>query len=108
MRNLQFGDIFTMSKIAKKLGIKVNIKDKSQEELGAELIMQTIENLYLAEKEIIKFFADLKGVSEEEITKMQPMELFKEFGEINGFQAYTARQIHDTEVIDLLLSRYGY
>ena len=88
MRGLQFGDIFTMSKIAKKLGIKVNTKDKSQEELGAELVMQAIENLHLAEKEVTKFFADLKGVSEEEISKMPPMELFKEFGEINGFQAF--------------------
>ena len=88
MRDLQFGDIFTMSKIAKKLAIKVNTKDKSQEELGAELVMQAIENLHLAEKEVTKFFADLKGVSEEEIIKMPPMELFKEFGEINGFQAF--------------------
>ena len=88
MRNLQFGDIFTMSKIAKKLGIKVIVKGKSQEELGAELVMQAIENLHLAEKEITQLFASLKGVDEKEITKTSPMELFQEFQEINGFQVF--------------------
>ena len=43
-----------MSKIA-KVGHKVNTKDKSQEELGAELVMQAIENLHFAEKEVTKF-----------------------------------------------------
>jgi len=88
VRKLGFKDAFTLSKIAKKIGIRTDVKGKTQEELGVEMVFKAIENLHLAEAEVTKLFADLKGISEKEVAEMPLMELFQEFQQIDGFKVF--------------------
>lgn len=71
MRPLKTKDIYTMSKILKKLDVKITLdlnkfKGKSQEQAGQEfflvLIKNALENLHLAEKEVNTFLAELVGI----------------------------------------------
>jgi hypothetical protein len=82
-----------MSKILKKMGLKkeLNIKDKSQEEVGAELIITVFENLYLAEKEVNEFLADVSGMSLDEFENLEiekVMEIISEFKNTSGISSF--------------------
>ena len=85
VRELQFGDLFTAMRIVKKVNIKpqlkefgtIDIKDKKKEEVekiqkekGIELFMHIIENLDMAEQDILKLMSDLSGLSAEEIKQL--------------------------------------
>jgi hypothetical protein len=93
LRKLKTSDIFKMSKILKKMGLKkeLNIKDKSQEEVGAELIITVFENLYLAEKEVNEFLADVSGMSLDEFENLEiekVMEIISEFKNTSGISSF--------------------
>ena len=93
LRKLKTSDIFKMSKILKKMGLKkeLSIKDKSQEEVGAELILSIFENLYLVETEVNEFLADLTGktVAEfEELGFEEVMEIINEFKNMSGISSF--------------------
>lgn len=76
MRRLNTLDIFTMSKIYSKMDIKLEVTTKTtQMELGAQLINKFIANIHKAQREVIDFLADLKGVDSKEIEQLG----FKEF-----------------------------
>lgn len=88
MRELKTSDIFKMSKILKKMGLKIDIDDKTtQTQVGALFIQRVLENIHQAEKEVNEFMADLKGMTPEEFSELpieKTMEIFKEFKEQPG------------------------
>lgn len=80
-RKLKGKDIFKVSKIMKKIGLKKEIsalatyleEGQSKEDLamnlGIEFFTMIIENIHMAEKEIFDFLADLLGMSAEEYSE---------------------------------------
>ena len=107
MRNLQFQDVFTMSKIIKKTGIKNEVKDifidtenrtgkhnnEITQEQGLQLSLLLFENLHYAEDEIFEFLTDLSGIKSEKLKKLsigETIELFKAFGKLEGLENFFA------------------
>jgi uncharacterized protein YdiU (UPF0061 family) len=93
LRELKTKDIFKMSKILKKMGLKkdINVTDKSQQEVGAELILTVFENMHLAESDINNFLGDLCGMTEDEFSELQfekVIEVIKEFKNIEGISNF--------------------
>jgi hypothetical protein len=88
LRGLKTSDIFKMSKILKKMGLKIDAdKEKTQVQLGAEVILSIFENIHLAENEVNEFLADLCGMKTEEFSELpieKTMEIIKEFKQIQG------------------------
>lgn len=84
MRNLKTSDLFTLSRIIKKMNIKDEIKalakditnlpdeekKKAEQALQVDLTMLFVENIGSAEKEIYKLFADLNNTTAKEIEDM--------------------------------------
>jgi hypothetical protein len=63
MRPLKTMDIFKMSKILKKLNVKLDVDEKiTQKQMGAQIIQRVVENLHLAENEVNAFLAELVGI----------------------------------------------
>jgi len=93
LRKLKTSDVFKMSKILKKMGIKkeIDLKDKTQVETGVELIITIFENLYRAEDEVNIFLADLLRVTKEEFEEFEIdkiMDIIEEFKEIIGITSF--------------------
>jgi hypothetical protein len=93
MRELIFSDVFKLSRILKKINIKneIDVKDKTQEEVGVAMFLALGENLYLAEKEINDFMGDLFGMSGEDFGKQNPtavMKCFDEFRNTKGVAGF--------------------
>ena len=119
MRNLGLKDVFTVSRILKKMKLdkdmltkvispkkpkveglteeqKKEAFAKAQSELGAEIIEFIIFNIGEAEEDLYKFIADLKGgdTKPEDIESLdfeQIGELVKEFQEMKGFKGFLDR-----------------
>lgn len=92
MRSLKFTDVFTVSRILKKMNIKIDFQSiQSGDQLGIELILKFMEGIGDAEEEVTAFFADLKGVKTKEIKELdfeQSAELLKEFQELPGLKSF--------------------
>lgn len=92
MRALKTSDIFKMSKILKKVNIKLETgKDTTQEEMGLQMIQKVLENIHLAEDEVSSFLGDLVGVEGKAFNELpiedtlQIISLFKEQKGISNF-----------------------
>ena len=94
MRALQTNDVFAMSKILKKLGIKFDVTAKNeagetvfktQEQIGSEAILQILENLHQAQREINAFLGSLVDKTGEEFGELdlieEAMPIIQEFKE---------------------------
>ncbi|MEZ7173585.1 hypothetical protein [Sporosarcina sp. OR05] len=83
MRPLMTMDVFRMSKILKKMDLKLEIKDgMTQEQVGAQVIQQIAENLHQAEEEVNGFLADLVGIEAKKFAKLpieETLEIFTLF-----------------------------
>lgn len=91
MRNLELRDVFTLSRILKKMQLKIDTKGFSAEELGNNLLFQFIENIGEAEKEVTEFLADLKGIDVERLRSSSIEEVFAmidEFKELPGLNTF--------------------
>lgn len=101
LRELKFQDVFTISRIIKKTGIKDEIKgifyDKVDEsgmentdvtqEQGLQLALILFENIHRAENEIYEFLSDLSGIDKEKILELsldETMKLLLSFGQMEG------------------------
>lgn len=72
MRSLKGNDIFVVSRMLKKLDIKLEVKKgMSQEELGGILIKQLFENLHIVQDDFNDFLGSLCGISGEEIGNLE-------------------------------------
>lgn len=104
LRKLKSRDMFKLSRIIKLMGLSKLIKlpnteGMTEEEKNAEsksfgvsLLFTVLENIYLAEKEIIDLLADLTGTSVKEVEELSFKELkdlitqlFKDESFINFF-----------------------
>lgn len=95
MRPLKTTDVFRMSKILKKLDVKTNeieiTKEMTEIQVGISIILKGLENLYLAEKEVSDFLADLVGITTEQFSELpiedtlQIITLFKDQKGIASF-----------------------
>ena len=93
LRKLKTSDVFKMSKILKKMGLKkeLDLKDKSQMEIGVELFVTVFENLYRAEEEVNIFLADMSGMKKEEFDELEIdkiMEIIAEFKDMIGMKSF--------------------
>lgn len=71
MRPLETDDIYTMSKIISKLGIKLELQGAvTQQQVGAQLIMKAISNLHLAKTEVNEFLAGLVDIDPKKFGKL--------------------------------------
>jgi hypothetical protein len=83
--------LIKLSLIIDKMGIAKDIKniDKpTNEEVGKELIMLLITNLYKAENEIYEFIADYKKITKEEAEELDVIPVFKELLNIEGMKDF--------------------
>jgi hypothetical protein len=97
MRNLIIADVYKMSKIMSKIGIKLDVKDKDQSEVGAELITKVVENLHLAEREVNDFLGGLIGKTGDEFAQLSIHESFvyiEEFKKLNGVKDFLKLASH--------------
>ena len=105
MRKLKTSDLFSMSRILKKMNIKDEIKGlskdvtgvtteekkKAEQSMEIDLAMLFVENIGSAEKEIYKFFADLAGKTAADIENMDLndfINLVKELFNQDGFASF--------------------
>ena len=85
MRKLKGADVFKMSRILKKMNLKLEVGDTTtQMEMGVQFIQRILENMHLAESEICEFLSELVGTTPEELSELpldeflQVVELFKQ------------------------------
>lgn len=101
LRKLKTKDIFPMSRIIKKIGIKeimkqaaaaldkkstgekINTEDK-QMQAGIEMLAVILENIYLAESEVNAFLADLVGLKPEQFAELDIEELTSVFDQLRN------------------------
>lgn len=96
LRGLKTSDIFTMSKILKKMNLKVDLVDaegkaKNQQQIGADFILSIFENIHTAEKEINDFLANLSGMTPQEFSELpieKTIEIFDEFKKLPGLSNF--------------------
>jgi len=91
LRELRTGDIFKMSRILRKMNLKLDFNDKSQDQMGGELILAIAGSLDLAEDEISEFIADLSGITAEEFKALpisESIKLINEFKAITGLKGF--------------------
>ncbi|MCD2345819.1 hypothetical protein [Clostridium guangxiense] len=96
MKELSFEDVFTISKIIKKMNIRKEIKgcindikpalsgDENKEDheelvesLGIDMALLFVENIPSAEKEVYSLFSNLTEKKTEEVKKMKATEIFE-------------------------------
>ena len=75
MREFIGEDIVTLSRIADKMQLKPDVDGKTQQQIGAEFLIQIFGKLHLADKEVWKLVADLHGLKAEDVSKMPVREL---------------------------------
>ena len=92
MRELKTKDIFKLSKILKKMELKIgDVAGKKQEQVGAELILEVFENLHLAEAEVNELLADMVSMTVSEFEELEidkTMDIIKEFKNVKGLSSF--------------------
>ncbi|HHY72703.1 MAG TPA: hypothetical protein GX497_05675 [Bacillus bacterium] len=88
MRSLKTADIFKMSKILKKMDLKIKLEEgASQAQVGVQLIQSILENVHQAEDEVNAFLAELVGLEVKEFSELpieDMLEIFNLFKEQKG------------------------
>jgi hypothetical protein len=97
-RKLITNDLFAVSRILKKMDLPIKLSDvenKSQDELGAELISSLlkglIENICMAQDEVNAFIGELIGLSGEEFGQLgidDTFEIIKAFKNIPSIGSF--------------------
>lgn len=81
MREFKTADIYKMSKILKKLNIKVDVNEKTtQQQLGVQMVQKIAENLHLAENEVNGFLAELVGIDASAFSELPIEDTFEIIG----------------------------
>jgi vesicle coat complex subunit len=90
VRQLITNDVFTMSRILKKLDLKFE-DTETDEELVLDLIKKVAENAYMAQNEINNFLGELSGMTGEEFGKLpikESLAIIKEFKQLDGIDDF--------------------
>lgn len=77
-----------LSAIIDKMQIKIGNAKGTQEEVGADLIMQVVSKAYKAEKEIYSFIADFKKITVKEAEDVDIIDFIKEIKEVSGLGSF--------------------
>lgn len=77
-----------LSAIIDKMGLKITNPKATQEEVGADLIMQVVSKAYKAEKEIYGFISGMKNCTVKEAENIDLVEFIKEIKEISGIGSF--------------------
>lgn len=96
-RELKGNDVFFMSRILSKMDLKLDVTEHStQEQVGADLILQILSNLHMAREDVNTFLGGLIGMDG------------KDFGELplETYMAYI-EQFKNAEGIANFLTRAG-
>lgn len=113
MRNFKTADLFTMSRILKKMDIKKDVvalakdisglsaegKKQEEEKLKVNLTMLLVENLGNAEQECYKFLADLSGKKPVDIENQsirETTDMIKEILSQDGFESFLSTAAKST------------
>lgn len=76
----------------KKMGLKIDAGEgKTQQQVGAELILSVFENLHLAENEVNEFLSDMVEMKVEDFEELpveKTLEIIKEFKNISGLSNF--------------------
>lgn len=95
-RNLKTKDLFSFTRIIKKMNMKSEIKElvqdvtgktdeekkAAEQELKIDLILMFVENIGNAEQEIYKLLADLSDKKPQEIEEQSPKDTFEMVNEL--------------------------
>jgi len=80
-----------LSAIIDKLDLKITDPKASQEQIGADMMMQIISKAHKAEKEIYAFVAETRGITPQEAEKVDLVQFVKEIasdaGVVNFFKS---------------------
>ena len=76
---LTIKQLIKLSAVIDKMQLKVSNPKAPAEEVGADLLMQAVGKLRVAEREIYEFVAAVNGVTSEEAQNVDIMEFVKEF-----------------------------
>lgn len=113
VRSLKTKDIFPMSRILKKIGLKDVIREaaanmaanaksankpedkrsaaaSAQMKLGADIVATLFENLYLAEEETNAFLADLVGMKPEEFAELELTDTLGIIDQLKGSKVFAS------------------
>ena len=100
MRDLKTKDIFTVSKIVKKMGLKVKeleiTETTTQMEAGVSFILKIFENLHLVQEESTAFFADITEMTVEEFEDLpisKTIEIIEEFKNTSGIESFLEQAV---------------
>lgn len=110
MRTLKTADLFSLSRILKKMNVKDDIKKvatnvtglaeedkkKAEQTMQIELMMIFVENIGSAEKEINKLLGDLTGKTPKEIEDLglpELIDLFKELMAQEGVGSFLSTAV---------------
>ncbi len=85
---LTFKQGIKLSAIIDKLELKIIDPKASQEQVGADLMMQIISKAHKAEQEIYAFVAEIKGISPEEAEKVDLVQFIKELVSDDGVRSF--------------------
>lgn len=77
-----------LSAIMDKMDIVITNPKASQEEVGADLMVQIVKKAHKAEKELYEFIAFYKNCTAEEAQEFDLIELVKELTNDKGFKSF--------------------
>lgn len=108
LRKLQVKDIFPMSRIIKKIGIREIMKQAAaalegkkdnaseqttegkQMQAGIEMLAVVIENMHLAEKEVMDLLASLAGMESDRFAELDIEQLASVIDQFKGMPGLTS------------------
>lgn len=80
-----------ISAIIDKLELKISNPEGSQEQVGADLIMQVVSKAHKAEKEILALIANIKKCSLADAANVDLLEFIKEFADNDLMSFFTSQ-----------------
>jgi CheY-specific phosphatase CheX len=67
--------IIMLSKVVSKMNLAIDLKDKSQTEIGVDIVFGILSNVHKAEKEFYELLSSLSGKTVDTIADMELNEL---------------------------------
>lgn len=91
IRTITFNDVFELSRIVDKLGIKFEKGLKTDVEVGADFILKIMQNTHKAKNEVNNFLGSLFSISGEEFGELplsEVMNCMKQLTEHEDFGSF--------------------
>lgn len=82
-----------LSAIIEKIGLKITDPKASEEQVGADLVMQFVSKAHVAEQEIYDFVAATKGITPEQAQEVDLIAFLKELFSDPGLASFFASAV---------------